>query len=95
MGVIAPTDVCNSALTKGNSSEETQKCLSGVGAVVNCAGIVAGGLAGMLFRSQISHALQENLIRAMGLVCLFLSIFGAMESGVTVTDGGLHAEPLW
>lgn len=40
----------------------------GFGAVVNCAGIVAGGLAGMLFRSQISHALQENLIRAMGLV---------------------------
>lgn len=50
----------------------------GVGAVVNCTGIVAGGLAGMLFRSQISHALQENLIRAMGLVCLFLGIFGAM-----------------
>lgn len=63
----------------------------GFGTVVNCAGIVAGGLAGMLFRSQISHALQENLIRAMGLVCLFLGIFGAMEAGVTVTDGGLHA----
>lgn len=59
----------------------------GFGTVVNCAGIVAGGCIGMVFRSQISHALQDNLIRAMGLVCLFLGIFGAIESGITVTDG--------
>ena len=56
----------------------------GFGAVVNCAGIVAGGLAGMLFRSQISHALQENLIRAMGLVCLFLGICGVVGTRVFV-----------
>lgn len=59
----------------------------GFGAVVNCAGIVAGGLAGMLFRSQISHALQENLIRAMGLVCLFLGIFCAMAVVGGIQDG--------
>lgn len=54
------------------------KKFNGFETVINCAGIVADSLAGMLFRSQISHALQENLIRAMGLVCLFLGIFGAM-----------------
>ncbi len=63
----------------------------GFGTVVNCAGIVAGGAIGMLFRAQISHALQEDLVRAMGLVCLFLGIFGAVESGITVTDGVLQA----
>ena len=63
----------------------------GFGTVVNCAGIVVGGCIGMVFRSQISHALQENLIRAMGLVCLFLGIFGAIESGIVVTDGVPHA----
>ena len=63
----------------------------GFGAVVNCAGIVAGGLAGLLFRSQISHALQENLIRAMGLVCLFLGIFCAMA----VVGGGHSRRDVW
>lgn len=63
----------------------------GIGTVINCLGIVVGGVIGICCRAQLSITLQEALVRAMGLVCIFLGIFGAIESGVTVVDGVPHA----
>ncbi len=63
----------------------------GLGTLLNAAGIVAGGLIGVLFRQRLTRTLQENLVRALGLVCLFIGISGTMEKALSVADGGLHA----
>ena len=65
--------------------------------LINNAGMAKFCSYGDLSVEESLHMVNLNIsgVVAMGLVCLFLSIFGAMESGVTVTDGGLHAEPLW
>ena len=65
--VIALIDACNSALTKGNCSEVSQKIFIGFRTAINCAGIVAGSLAGMLFCSQTSKlGNQCNVVRVSG-----------------------------
>ena len=64
----------------------------GLGTVLNCAGIVAGGLighfAGKLFKSEQ----QESLNKACGVSVLFIGIAGAMEGmlsieGSSITSG--------
>lgn len=63
----------------------------GLGTLLNVAGVVAGGAAGLVFRSQLTPRLQESLVRALGLVCLFIGVCGTVEKAVTVEGGTLHA----
>ena len=64
----------------------------GLGTLINVTGIIAGGVIGLIFRTRLSATLQDNLIKVMGLVCLFIGMHGAAEKAFVITDGTLHAE---
>ena len=65
----------------------------GLGTVINCAAIVAGGVIGLLFGRFFKDRLQDGLTKACGISVLFIGICGAMEKmlkveGVTLTGNG-------
>ncbi len=66
--------------------------MPGLGTLLNVAAIVAGGLLGLLFRTRLSSALQENLVRAVALCCLFVGIEGTLEKALVIQEGNLHVQ---
>lgn len=65
----------------------------GMGTIINIAGIIAGGLIGLLFSKAISARYQETLMHATGVCVLFVGIGGAIQemvsiSGNELTSGG-------
>jgi len=56
----------------------------GLGTIINTAGIIAGGLGGLLFGRFITEQHQDTLSRACGVCVLFIGIGGAMEGMLTV-----------
>lgn len=63
----------------------------GLGTLINVAGIVGGGLAGLLFGKVISERYQDTLMKAVGLCVLFVGIGGALEKMMTVSGSGLSS----
>ena len=66
--------------------------MPGFGTLLNAAAIVLGGLLGLMFRSKLSAALQENLVRAVALCCLFIGIEGTIEQAMTIVENGIRAQ---
>ena len=67
--------------------------MPGLGTILNVLGILAGGLAGLLFGKLLNERCQDTLTKACGLSVLFMSIGGALEEmltveGASVTSGG-------
>lgn len=67
--------------------------MTGLGTVLNAAGIVAGALLGGLFGRFLSERIQETLSKACGVSVLFIGIAGALEGmlaveGASVTSSG-------
>lgn len=60
----------------------------GLGTVINGAGIVLGGVMGLLFGHFLKERFQESLNMACGISVLFIGIAGAME-GMLHIDGGI------
>ena len=61
----------------------------GLGTVLNGAGIIIGGLLGMVCGRFLPERYQDTLNSACGICVLFLGIAGAMEGMLSVSDGGL------
>ena len=61
----------------------------GLGTIINCAGIIAGGAAGLLAGSAMKERYQKTLNTACGVSILFLGIGGAMEKMLSISDGRL------
>lgn len=59
----------------------------GLGTLINVAAVLAGGLAGLVFRRILTEQVQDALVTATGVCVLFLGIGGAMEKMLSVTDG--------
>lgn len=59
----------------------------GLGTIINGAGIVLGGIAGLLFGHFLKERFQESLNMACGISVLFIGIASAME-GMLRIDGG-------
>lgn len=59
----------------------------GLGTIINTAGIVFGGLSGMLFGKLLKEYHQESLKMACGISVLFIGIAGAMEGMLTINNG--------
>lgn len=59
----------------------------GLGTVINSAGIVLGGVTGLLFGRFLKERLQESLNMACGVSVLFIGIAGAMEGMLRISDG--------
>lgn len=61
----------------------------GFGTLLNTAGIVAGGAAGLLFGRLLKERHQEALKAACGVSVLFIGLAGAMEGMLRVQDGAV------
>ena len=57
--------------------------------MINSAGIVLGGIAGLLFGRFLKEHVQESLTMACGVSVLFIGIAGAMEGMLHIQDGEL------
>lgn len=64
----------------------------GLGTIINVAGVIAGGLLGMLMEKGLPKRFQDILIQASGLSVLFLGISGTMEEMLKIVEGGLVSE---
>lgn len=63
--------------------------MTGTGTIINVAGIIIGGLAGLMFGKLMTKRFQETLTMACGICVLFIGISGAMEYMLSITDGHL------
>lgn len=63
--------------------------MAGLGTIINVAGILAGGMIGLLFGKALKERYQETLVSAIGVCTLFIGISGALEKMLTVADGKL------
>lgn len=61
----------------------------GLGTCINVAGIVAGGIIGLLFGKFMTERYQNTLMKATGISVLFIGISGTLEDMMTVTEGQL------
>lgn len=65
--------------------------MAGLGTIINVAGILAGGLMGMLFGKGLKERYQETLMAAIGVCTLFIGIAGTLGEMFTVTEGRLDS----
>ena len=63
--------------------------MTGLGTLINTAGILAGGLTGLLFGKFMTARYQDTLTSACGLCVIFIGIAGTMEKMMSVTGGTL------
>lgn len=63
--------------------------LIGLGTVINCAAIIAGGGIGLLGGKWLNNRCQETIIRGMGVCVLFISIAGALEQMFRIENDSL------
>lgn len=66
--------------------------MAGFGTLINAAGIVAGGLMGLIFGKFLKERYQETLTMACGLSVIFIGIGGTMEKMMAVTSDGLTTQ---
>ena len=63
----------------------------GLGTIINVAGVIVGGLVGMLFGKLITPRFQDTLMKVNGLCVLFLGIAGVLEKMFTIQDGQISS----
>lgn len=63
--------------------------MTGLGTMINVAGILLGGLGGFLFGKRMKERFRTTLMLANAVSVLFLGIGGAMEGMLEVTADGL------
>ena len=65
--------------------------MKGSGTLINIAGVLAGGLGGLLFGKKLEKRFQDTLMSAVGICVLFLGIGGCLEEMLAVTSSGLES----
>ena len=65
--------------------------VTGFGTIINSAGIVAGGIAGLFSGKLFTLQQQESLNKANGISVLFIGIAGAMEGMLQIQDSALSS----
>lgn len=61
----------------------------GLGTIINVAGILVGGLGGILLGNRMKKRYQDTLTSAVGIGVMFLGIGGCLEKMFVVTQDGL------
>lgn len=62
----------------------------GLGTIINVAGILAGGLGGLLFGKRLTQRFQDTLMSANGICVLFIGISGCLSEMYKITTSGLE-----
>lgn len=65
--------------------------MKGLGTIINVAGVLIGGLCGLLFGKRLAERFQETLMSAVGICVLFLGISGCLEEMFVITADGLKS----
>lgn len=65
--------------------------MAGLGTIINMAGILGGGLGGLLFSSRLSKRYQDTLMSANGICVLFLGISGCLQEMFTIVQGEISS----
>ncbi|MBP3656296.1 MAG: DUF554 domain-containing protein [Clostridia bacterium] len=64
----------------------------GMGTIINCAFVLAGGLLGFLFGKALKQRYQDIMIAACGLSTIFIGAGGTFKQMLTITDGALGTQ---
>ena len=66
--------------------------MPGLGTLINCFGILAGGLIGLIFGRFIKENIQDALTKVCGISTLFIAVSGALEHMLSVDgNGAVHS----
>ena len=71
------------------SYEREDGSMIGLGTIINVAGILVGGVLGLLFGKFLKERHQETLSKVCGIATLFIGIAGALEGMLTVEGTGV------
>ena len=63
----------------------------GLGTLINCGAIVAGGLVGHFAGKLFKESQQDALTKACGVSTLFIAIAGAMEGMLSIREGAVSS----
>ena len=63
--------------------------MMGLGTIINTAGVVAGGVFGLLFGNLLKERHQQTLYMVCGVSTLFIGIAGAMQGMLSIAGDGL------
>lgn len=61
----------------------------GLGTIINCVAILAGGILGLLFGRFLKEDMQDSLTKACGVSTIFIAIAGALESMLRIEQDSL------
>lgn len=61
--------------------------MPGLGTLINCAGVIGGGILGMIIKKGLSERFQNILMQAVGLCVIFLGISGTLTEMMSVDKG--------
>ena len=61
----------------------------GLGTIINCASILAGGILGLLFGRFLKEDVQDSLTKTCGISTIFIAIAGALESMLRIEQNSL------
>ena len=59
----------------------------GIGTLLNVAGIILGGIIGLICGKLITSQIQDTLLKANGICVLFLGLAGTLEQMISIQDG--------
>ncbi|MBQ8497088.1 MAG: DUF554 domain-containing protein [Clostridia bacterium] len=62
--------------------------MPGIGTIINCLGILSGGIIGLIFGRFMKENIQDALTKVCGISTLFIAISGALEKMLTVSKNG-------
>ena len=63
--------------------------MTGLGTLLNAAGIIFGGLIGLIGKKFIKESYRDTLLKATGICVLFIGLGGTLEQMMTVENNGL------
>ncbi len=66
--------------------------MPGMGTIINCAGVLAGGLLGLLIKKGLPERFQNILICVCGLSVIFMGISGTLEEMFVIENGALQSQ---
>lgn len=64
----------------------------GLGTVINAAGVIVGGIAGLIIGKGLSKRFQDILICALGLCVIFISIAGVIKEIFIITNSQIATQ---
>lgn len=64
----------------------------GLGTIVNALAIMGGGGLGLLVRSRLKEAWQDQIMKVLGVITTFIGITGTLEGLLVVKDGAVQTQ---